>query len=542
MTPDDRAGNHGDGAGESRRDFFRLVGTAALAAQFGASSAAARPPVEARDNQRWVTVTDFGAVGDGVTDNTTAIQAAIDEMASNGGGEVFFPPGEYRIDGYARMKSNVSLLGAGEISVIKPLGNPSAILYEGTVEDPIVNTAVRRLKIDGEYQANGSNALISMEGYVERAWIDEVHMYNSHYDGIYMLHDCSEIWVTNCRVVGCKDDGINPGGGWGDPRGTHNVFIIGNYVSDVVNDGIHISLDTDHIIVANNIVENCGVGVGIHKTSYYSIVNNWIKDCGRGITAWTWDGPYGVIEGNLIDGTTVGDGIRLSYANHHSRVANNICRNINGGNSFGIKISKTHHVSAIGNTIETAKLGISIWDAQHISIVANSMEDVTSGITLNGADCVISDNKISAKSNGHGIKVIPVNGYEVSNSLISGNYIQGDSSYGSGIILLSSGCTVSNNRIREASVYSIRDVVGNNKVLFNDVAAPSLYQDSTLHIELDNAGDVTLGGVLATGAGTIAERPSASEVSVGARWYDTSLSQPIWSDGSTWRDASGSVV
>lgn len=40
-------------------------------------------------------VLDFGAVGDGVTDCTDAVQRAIDAAAAAGGGRVYFPAGEY---------------------------------------------------------------------------------------------------------------------------------------------------------------------------------------------------------------------------------------------------------------------------------------------------------------------------------------------------------------------------------------------------------------------------------------------------------------
>jgi hypothetical protein len=42
-------------------------------------------------------VKDFGAVGDGVTDDTTAIQAALDTPGPFGGSCIYFPPGKYRI-------------------------------------------------------------------------------------------------------------------------------------------------------------------------------------------------------------------------------------------------------------------------------------------------------------------------------------------------------------------------------------------------------------------------------------------------------------
>lgn len=37
-------------------------------------------------------------------------------------------------------------------------------------------------------------------------------------------------------------------------------------------------------------------------------------------------------------------------------------------------------------------------------------------------------------------------------------------------------------------------------------------------------------------------RPSASSVPVGSHIYDTTLKKPIWSDGTNWVDAAGSVV
>jgi len=43
-----------------------------------------------------VSVKDFGAVGNGSTDDTTAIQKAINEVVSRGSGMIYFPPGIYK--------------------------------------------------------------------------------------------------------------------------------------------------------------------------------------------------------------------------------------------------------------------------------------------------------------------------------------------------------------------------------------------------------------------------------------------------------------
>jgi hypothetical protein len=39
-----------------------------------------------------------------------------------------------------------------------------------------------------------------------------------------------------------------------------------------------------------------------------------------------------------------------------------------------------------------------------------------------------------------------------------------------------------------------------------------------------------------------ANRPSASTVGVGSAIYDTTLSKPIWSNGTVWKDAAGTTV
>lgn len=44
------------------------------------------------------------------------------------------------------------------------------------------------------------------------------------------------------------------------------------------------------------------------------------------------------------------------------------------------------------------------------------------------------------------------------------------------------------------------------------------------------------------GKNTTANRPNAVSVGAGSMFYDTTLSKPIWSDGTVWRDAAGTAV
>jgi hypothetical protein len=73
----------------------------------------------ALSQRRWFDVKDFGAVGDGSTDDAAAIQAAIDAVNAAGGGVAFFPEATYRTKSTLILKSGVRLQGEGYASTIR---------------------------------------------------------------------------------------------------------------------------------------------------------------------------------------------------------------------------------------------------------------------------------------------------------------------------------------------------------------------------------------------------------------------------------------
>lgn len=75
-------------------------------------------------------VLSYGAVGNGVTDDSAAINAAVAAAVAIGGGTVFFPPGYTYLCNTSSISitsSPIKLLGGGDASIVKSTGNSSTI-------------------------------------------------------------------------------------------------------------------------------------------------------------------------------------------------------------------------------------------------------------------------------------------------------------------------------------------------------------------------------------------------------------------------------
>jgi hypothetical protein len=91
----------------------------------------------------WFNVLDFGAVGDGTTNDTAAIQACVNAAAANQGGAIFLPAGTYKITSAIEVASNkISIYGEGAdatviqclscngINIITPSGDKNTQFFE----------------------------------------------------------------------------------------------------------------------------------------------------------------------------------------------------------------------------------------------------------------------------------------------------------------------------------------------------------------------------------------------------------------------------
>jgi uncharacterized protein YjdB len=77
----------------------------------------------------------YHAVADGVTDNTVAIQSALDRAATDGGGVVFLPPGKYKVLGHLVIPSGVELKGSVDVSTT-PTGPGSTLEVYADRDNP----------------------------------------------------------------------------------------------------------------------------------------------------------------------------------------------------------------------------------------------------------------------------------------------------------------------------------------------------------------------------------------------------------------------
>jgi len=111
----------------------------------------------------FVSVKDFGAVGDGVTDDTAAIQAALDYAASQSSGgfagktvTIFLPAGQY-LTGSLTINTKASLQGSGiestfvqlKAGVTTPLISIPAVDVAGTSVDDTNHTVIRDMTLLG---------------------------------------------------------------------------------------------------------------------------------------------------------------------------------------------------------------------------------------------------------------------------------------------------------------------------------------------------------------------------------------------------------
>jgi hypothetical protein len=152
-------------------------------------------------------VKDFGAVGDGVTDDTAAIQATIDA----GTGEVLFPAGGY-IFSQIVMRTNVWLKGEGFATRLLQLaGFDGHMIVQA--DSSVIHCGIRDMAFNGQksLQTTPNDLIHFTDGTVSG---DEVHtlqnllLTNAKGNGIYLGNQVREVRSSNLYILGCEGVGV----------------------------------------------------------------------------------------------------------------------------------------------------------------------------------------------------------------------------------------------------------------------------------------------------------------------------------------------
>ena len=117
------------------------------------------------DNGQAASVKDFGAKGDGVSDDTSALQAALTYLQTSGG-SLFFPVGVYRTSATLTLTSANGFTIYGNNATIKKLDSaPIAGGYGGIQFVSCSNGAIYNLNLDGNRAARGALSITSSHQY-----------------------------------------------------------------------------------------------------------------------------------------------------------------------------------------------------------------------------------------------------------------------------------------------------------------------------------------------------------------------------------------
>jgi hypothetical protein len=231
---------------------------------------------------QYVSVKDFGAVGDGVTDDTAAIQAA-----ANVGGTLYFPDGTYEIT-HVDLSSNTQLIGESWNAIIHQIAgtDPRPGAYDGMFTINYTNNATPtrnvvfkdlqfRMNLPvGAYTLADEQSHIILGGHTESIIIDNCFFYGWRGDAVFLGAQMSGINVPtnyvaqNSSITNCRFDGINNTCRQGITGGSvDGLYINANYFLNTTNATMPGAIDIEPELPAAyartiTVTNNIFVGIG----------------------------------------------------------------------------------------------------------------------------------------------------------------------------------------------------------------------------------------------------------------------------------------
>ncbi len=157
-------------------------------------------------------VTDFGATGDGTTDDSPAIQAAWDAMVN--GGTLLFPPGDYRLatgltfaTGEDINDRTVTINAAG--AVLLPVAGITALTLTMS-HNPRMGGTINSLKVDGQDSADTRGVVFHNSGSWQlfNVWVEACSVnYQWRSDDTLAAYPSQPTFAEGNVLVGCWSEG-----------------------------------------------------------------------------------------------------------------------------------------------------------------------------------------------------------------------------------------------------------------------------------------------------------------------------------------------
>jgi len=316
-----------------------------------AGSGAVQRTVESK-LQDVVSVKDFGAVGDGVTDDTEKIQAAIDSLSP--GDELYMPAGDYLISTNFDAGKDATSQGVATYRCLKISTNNIAI--RGAKDaNLLIDATNSSLQVDGvplvllyinadDVSIDGISAVSSVASYPGGEYTVGIEAYQ-----------CERLSASNLTIA---------------YQGAGFRFVACNH-SDIRNSYIHSCYDTGFN--------------GWGGCTYCSITDSRVKGCGDGNCTFYGNNLHCEIRGCYFEATDqAGTQLAVIESSHYSTIRDCVFDGTNGHANNGPIINRSRFSSIKGNRIFGMNYGI----------IVRETDIPGSGGIPNWA-AVISDNEIS---------------------------------------------------------------------------------------------------------------------------------------------------
>lgn len=371
--------------------------------QSGAGAVATTVQTKLRET---LSVKDFGAVGNGSTDDTSAVQAALTAAT---GKSLYFPAGTYLCNGLI-IYSGTTIYGDGPSSSIikaKSSLSTSAPLLRN---QNITGTAYVYVDTGIEIRDlgfNGNNLTPRTVGLIEfakvyDALISNCKIYDIQYIGL-ALGGCLSVNVTNCLFSNCGNTAVSAEGGpalWtgssADATISFDISVTEN--SFISNNWSAMYITGNRMSITGNYMSSNKESAVFMTGSNNVLADNWVSGQTRkNISASGFEigGDNITISGNYI-GDVQSDCISLTDTQFVTVTGNTLLNPMRDSVTF-----------STGSCISIASLTASPDQPRYLTIVGNNMwaplSDAYAAITVGGAGsapayCLISDNQLSSNS------------------------------------------------------------------------------------------------------------------------------------------------